>query len=124
MKRLSIALLLLALGWPVAAHADKRGHRLAVAGVVLTAAGATLAVGGATMVSFFALNPPAIDVMHSFCGSTCPSPDSMNPPLIAGAAILTVGAAALGTGIALLVVGKRRERATIALSAGALRIRF
>jgi hypothetical protein len=48
----------------------------------------------------------------------------MNPPLIAGAAILTVGAAALGTGIALLVVGKRRERATIALSAGALRIRF
>jgi hypothetical protein len=41
------------------------------------------------------------------CTTDCSGPPP-NAPLIAGATLLGVGAAALGTGIALLVVVKRR----------------
>jgi hypothetical protein len=109
MKSRTVALLLLVLSWPTAARADERSHDRKIAGIVLTAAGATLTVGGITMVSYFSLYPPFIDVHHGngMCTTDCSGPPP-NAPLIAGATLLGVGAAALGTGIALLVVVKRR----------------
>jgi len=109
MKWPTIALLLLALSWPAPARADERSHQRKIAGIVLTAAGATLTAGGITMVSYFSLYPPFIDVHHGngMCTTDCSGPPP-NAPLIAGATLLGVGAASLGTGIALLVVASRR----------------
>jgi hypothetical protein len=122
MKPLAIASLLLALFSPIAARADARSHRLAIAGVALTTAGAALTIGGVVSMSYGAIVSPApIYLAHS--GTNCCG-DAPNYPIIIGGAGLAVGVAALGSGIALLVVGKRHEHASIALGAGALHVRF
>ena len=128
MKRLAVCVLALTLSLPVTAHADARPHRLTVAGAVLTAIGAAMAIAGTTLVSYGALNPPAAPnvLQPYFCAvDGCPGlAHPTNAPLIGGAATLAVGAAALGSGIALLVVGKRGERAAVSLTANGLRVRF
>jgi len=121
MKPLALLLLLLALLSPSPARADARARRLEVAGIALSTAGGAIAVGGASLLGWAALHPPQVDVY--FCARECNFAPS-NEPLVAGAALLGAGVATLGTGIALIVVGKHQERATIALSAGALRVRF
>jgi hypothetical protein len=128
MKPLTVCVLVLALSLPVTARADARSHRLTVAGAVLTAVGAAMAIAGTTLVSYGALNPPASPNVFQpyFCAvDGCPGlAHPTNGPLVGGAATLAVGAAALGSGIALLVVGKRSERATLSLAANGVRLRF
>ncbi len=128
MKPLAICILTLALASPAAARADERAHRLTVAGAVLSAAGGSLTATGVGLVTYGQLNPPAPypSLQPRFCSvEACGSvPGPTNWPLVGGVATLAVGAAALGTGIALVVVGRRAERPSVALSAAALRVRF
>jgi hypothetical protein len=129
MKGLAICVLALTLSLPATARADAHPHRLTVAGALLTAVGGAMAIVGASLVSYGALNPPPPpDVFNpQFCaidGCNGLPHDSTNGPLVAGAPILALGGAALGSGIALLVVGKRGERASVSLAANGLRVRF
>lgn len=128
MKPLVACLLAVALSSPIAAHADGRARRLTIAGAVLTAAGGAMTIAGASLVTYGELNPPPpIDVVQPrFCSTdTCGNfPQPTNWPVLAGTATLAIGAAALGSGIALVLVGKRRERPSLVLSAGALRVHF
>ena len=131
MKRAAIVVgivSVLVLGAPATARADARSHRLTVAGAILTAVGAGVAIAGATLLSYGALNPPPPpDVAQPrFCAiDNCSNlPGPANQPLLAGAPLLALGASALGSGVALLVVGKRGERPLVALGASGLAVRF
>ena len=128
MKRMALCLVAITLLLPATARADAHPHRLTVAGAVLTAVGAAMVIAGGSLVAYGALNPPSSpDVFQpQFCaidgcnGLGRPT----NGPLIGGAATLAVGGAALGSGVALLVVGKRGERASVSVAANGLRVHF
>jgi hypothetical protein len=129
MKPLALFVVMLAvLSGPAAARADEHTHRLTIAGAVLTAVGAAMSIAGAALVTYGELNPPPPypSAQPLFCAAdSCSNvPGPTNGPLVGGVATLAVGTAALGSGIALLVVGKRGERPSVALGPGALRVRF
>jgi hypothetical protein len=102
-------------------------HRRVVAGAVLTAIGAATFVAGTASLAYGVANPPlnhAQPLQPAFCTvHGCGLPTPTNWPLDGGAIALGLGAAALGAGVALVVVGKRGER-PVTVAANGLSVRF
>jgi tetratricopeptide (TPR) repeat protein len=97
----------------------RRGRNFTIGGIALLAVGALLAAGGAVGLAIDHPNLTADrDFIFSFGGGNgISNPPSANQPLyIAG---IAVGAAAALTGVALLVLGSRREKARSAPSLSA-----